>query len=254
MRVLQSLCIAFSMYSRIPMPKVKWTEENMGCVLCFFPAVGAVEGLLLYGAGQLMVLGGFQNMFFAAVMTLLPLLITGGIHGDGLIDTLDAMGSWGDREKKLEILKDPHVGAFGVMGLAVYLIWSIAVWSEGGAKLLPVAACGCVCSRALSAFSVVTFPAAKKDGLAKTFQEQAKKRAVQLGQLPWFLAAAGLMLWLLPLPGAGALVCGLLTFWYYHRAVCARFGGVTGDLAGFFLQVCELAMLTGGAAVWYLCR
>ena len=71
------MVIAFSMYSKIPMPRVDWNEKNMKYAMCFFPLVGATEGLCVFLAGRLLFVCGFGKMFFAAVMTLLPVLITG---------------------------------------------------------------------------------------------------------------------------------------------------------------------------------
>ena len=62
------------------------------------------------------------NLFFAIAMALIPVIVSGGIHLDGFADTVDALSSYGDREKKLEILKDPNTGAFAVIGLCVYFL------------------------------------------------------------------------------------------------------------------------------------
>ena len=124
MKWIHSLGIAFSMYSKIPVPKVRWTNEAMQYTFCFFPLVGVAEGALLWGMG--MVLYGLRDrnrlpaIFVAIVLTILPLLVTGGIHMDGFLDTTDARRSYQEPEKKLAILKDPHTGAFALIGLGVY--------------------------------------------------------------------------------------------------------------------------------------
>ena len=107
--------MAFSMYSKIPMPHIEWNKENMKNVLCFFPWVGAVAGVLVWlwflVSDQL----GFGVMLRASVAVLIPVLVTGGIHLDGLLDTADALSSWQTRERRLEILKDSHAGAFAII-------------------------------------------------------------------------------------------------------------------------------------------
>ncbi len=118
MRVIRSLCIAFSTYSRIPVPQVAWTDENRKYSMCFFPLIGAVIGLLLWGWLALCDALGFGALLRGAVGALLPILVTGGIHMDGFMDTSDALASWQSPEKRLEILKDSHVGAFAVLGCA----------------------------------------------------------------------------------------------------------------------------------------
>ncbi len=101
-----SLIVAFSMYSKIPMPRTDWTDHSMKYSMCFFPWIGWVIGILEALWLYLSFLAGFSALFRAAVFTVLPVLVTGGIHLDGYLDTSDAMSSWREREKRLEILKD----------------------------------------------------------------------------------------------------------------------------------------------------
>ena len=254
MYLLKSCAIAFSMYSKIPMPRVDWNEKNMKYAMCFFPVVGAVLGVLEVIVGGLLLDLGTGKFLLAAAMTLLPVLVTGGIHMDGFMDTMDALSSYGDRGKKLAILKDSNSGAFAILGMCCYFLWNAAVWSEVTKDMLPVIACGYVISRSMSGFSVVTFPAARNSGLARTFQDGAQKKTVRAAAILCFIAAGALMLFLNPLPGAVALAAAVLVFLYYQHICKKQFGGITGDLAGYFLQLCELAMLTGivlaGGSLW----
>lgn len=251
MRLLNSLAIAISMYSKIPVPTVDWNEKNMKYAMCFFPVVGVITGLLQAGIGYLLLQYIFcGKLFFAAVMTLIPVLVTGGIHLDGYADTIDALSSYGDREKKLQILKDPHTGAFAVIGLCVYFVAVLALWSEAESYMLPIAACMYPLSRSLSGISVVSFHPAKNSGLLRTFQDGAQKKRVRIVLIIWVCICAGIMLYLgwqqsgAFVAGAAAVIAAaLLVFAYYHRMSRKKFGGTTGDLAGYFLQMCELAML-----------
>ena len=153
MKWIRSFIIAFSMYSKIPMPRVEWTTSSMQYAFCFFPLVGAVNGALTWGAGHVLFAlrdaGKLPALFPAVFLTILPLLVTGGIHMDGFLDTSDARHSYGEREQKLAILKDPHTGAFAVISAAIYLLWSLALWSAADEKVLPGMACAMVLSRTL---------------------------------------------------------------------------------------------------------
>lgn len=245
MNILQSFIIAVSMYSKIPVPAVEWKQENMRYALCFFPVVGLIIGGFLYLAGTLMFRISVGSLFRAAVFTLVPVLISGGIHMDGFMDTMDALGSCGDQERKLEILKDSHAGAFAILGLGCYLVWSMAVWSEMNAEKLSVCCMVYVLSRALSGLSAVTFPAAKSSSLLKAFQDKAEKRTVSLvmvGYLTAILCASFAAAWR---EAAGMFLGAGMVYFYYRRLCRKQFGGVTGDLAGYFLELSELAMLTG---------
>lgn len=254
MKLVQSFVIAMSMYSKIPMPRVNWKEDNMKYAMCFFPMVGIITGGCVWMVGQLLFRLSCGALFRGAVFTLLPVFISGGIHMDGFMDTMDALASYGDKEKKLAILKDTHAGAFAILGLGCYLVWSLAVWSEITPGMLGVISCVFVVSRSLSGFSVVTFPAARKSGLVKIFQDSAQKKRVRITMICFLLLAASVMLWINPVQLAGAGIGALFSFVWYGRLCKSQFGGVTGDLAGCFLEISELSMLTGvmiaGGALW----
>ena len=245
MSIINSFFIAFSMYSRIPVPRVDWEKENMRYAMCFFPMIGVVIGAVMYLAGWLLDKTSVGGLFRGVVFTLIPIIITGGIHMDGFMDTMDALGSWGDREKKLEILKDSHAGAFAILGMGCYLMWSVAVWSELPAEVLRVCGVSFVLSRALSGFSVVTFPAARNSGLLKMFQDGAQKKVVRITMCLYVAAAVIMMAVMNARAMTGAVTGVMIAFLYYIVVSRKQFGGVTGDLAGFFLETAELAMFTG---------
>lgn len=245
MSIINSFFIALSMYSRIPVPRVDWEKENMRYAMCFFPMIGVVIGAVMYLAGWLLDKATVGGLFRGVVFTLIPIIITGGIHMDGFMDTMDALGSWGDREKKLEILKDSHAGAFAILGMGCYLMWSVAVWSELPAEVLRVCGVSFVLSRALSGFSVVTFSAARNSGLLKMFQDGAQKKVVRITMCLYVAAAVIMMAVMNARAMTGAVTGVMIAFLYYIVVSRKQFGGVTGDLAGFFLETAELAMFTG---------
>ena len=116
MIVLQTIAVAFAMFSAIPVPQFDWNEKNMRYAMCAFPLIGAVCGVLWYLCGAL----PLPALVRAGGFCLIPVWVTGGIHLDGYADTCDALSSYGDTAKKLEILKDPHCGAFAVIRLCSY--------------------------------------------------------------------------------------------------------------------------------------
>ena len=130
MQIIKSMIIAFSMYSKIPMPQFEWKDEDMKYVLCFFPWVGVVIGGLVYLWKMICDRFEIGILCYTLVGTALPLLITGGFHVDGFMDTMDAFHSYQPREKKLEILKDSHIGAFAVIMLGMYGFIYAGAFSE----------------------------------------------------------------------------------------------------------------------------
>ena len=100
-------------------------------------------------------------------------------------------------------------------------------------------------SRSFSGISVVSFQAAKNSGLLKTFQDGAQKLRVRVVLILWAGVCGGVMLYLSWKQAVIMILAALLAFLYYYWMSRKQFGGTTGDLAGYFLQICELAMLAG---------
>ncbi len=247
-----SLNIAFSMYSRIPAAQCDWTEENEKYVMCFFPWIGAVIGVLCV---LWCMLSDFLNMRQAlrnVILLVIPTAVSGGIHLDGFLDTCDALSSWRPREKRLEILKDSHTGAFAIIcGIAWFFLLYGVLDSLSG-RMIGVYACSFVISRSLSAISVVTLPKASAEGTVAGFSRSAQTRVTQIVCGCYILVSAVIMFLIQPLYAAAALVGAALSFLYYYRCAMTRFGGINGDLAGFFLSVCEAAVPFMIAAVSFL--
>lgn len=242
MNVMRSLAIAFSMYSKIPVPRVEWKEPAMRYALCFLPCVGAVIGLLCYGFGYFGARIGLNTNLYAAILVVLPVLVTGGIHLDGYLDTVDAISSYQPMERRLEILKDSNSGAFAIIFGIVYFLLSFGLWSQVSLEGMKLLAVGFVLSRSLSAMAVVCFPCAKKSGLVALFVKNAQKNVVKAAMAGYLLLCLLLLCYFGGWKGAVCFLTDIGVLIYYRRMAMSKFGGVTGDLAGFFLQVCELFM------------
>lgn len=246
-----SMIIAFSMYSRIPMPRVEWTKERMEHALCFFPFIGLILGGVCTAFGAAVRTAGLEGtLFYACAGTLIPLAVTGGIHMDGYLDVCDALCSYGTREKRLEIMKDPRTGAFGVIRGGMYLIGFLGVFSLIPADRLGLTAGVFTLSRALSAWAVVSLPKARPDGLAAAFSRDAAAKTVQAFSAAFvILSAALLRMTAGPAVCAACVLTAGIVFLHYRHMALKEFGGVTGDLAGYFLQRAELWQLAAAAAV-----
>ena len=247
MTALQTIAVAFAMFSALPMPQFEWNEKNMRYAMCAFPLIGLVCGVLWCLCGVLPLPG----LARAAAFCLVPVAVTGGIHLDGYADTSDALSSYGDREKKLEILKDSHCGAFAVIRLCCYFVAYFGLC--GSVRFTPRAGLcwtlALVLERALSGFAVAAFPLAKNTGLAHTFATAADR--VRVRQVLAVLCAM-LAVGLTALGGWALVLAAGCFFARYYVVAKKQFGGVTGDLAGWFLQKCELWMLAALAASQWL--
>ena len=242
----ESLLVALSTYSAIPVPQFEWNDRNMKYAICFFPAVGILCGGALYLWYTFCQMLGVSGVLFAAVATGLPLLITGGIHMDGFMDTVDALASHQSRERKLEILKDSHLGAFAAIYCGVYLLTSFGLlyelYSQGNVKLLCLVY---VLSRTLSAFCAVNLPNARKSGMLNAYTKDAVKRTIARTMLILNVVCCGALVVMNPVIGAITAIAANFSMLIYRKITMKQFGGVTGDTSGFFLQICELSALAG---------
>ncbi len=246
--MLNGLLIAFATYSRIPVPRADW--ENRQYAMCFFPLVGATVALVLGAWLALCDALHFGALLRGAVGAAIPLLVTGGIHMDGFMDTRDALASWQPPEKRLEILKDSHVGAFAVIGCSAYLLTMAGLLSElHGRDAWALAACF-VMSRTLSAWTMTWMKSARPGGMLDGFARTAQNRAIAVSTALYLAACAGVLFAAMKAAALLPIAAAVFSVLYYKRMAYRQFGGVTGDLAGYFVQttewLCILAVLVGG--------
>lgn len=239
----------FAMFSALPVPQTEWKNETMRYVMAAFPLVGAVIGLLCVLWALICEALTFPAALFAAGMCAIPVLITGGIHLDGFCDTWDALSSNGTVEKKQEILKDPHVGTFAVLHLCIWFVAYFALWTAlPEFRFLPVLGCFCL-SRTLSGLALTLFPLREGSGLARTFADAAEKEKVRRILIVYTVILAALLC----VSGAWSMaVAAAVVFLIYRYGIVKEFGGLSGDLAGWFLETAELWMLGAWCLQQYL--
>lgn len=257
--MLKSLVVAFSTYSKIPMPRVEWDEKSMKYSMCWFPFVGVVIGLASAGCFYGLSFLSVGHVLRAAILTVLPVFISGGIHMDGFLDTIDARSSYRSMEERLHILKDPHTGAFATIYGIVYMLLCVGLFSEITGEQIAFVAAGYVYSRSLSGFSVVTFRRAKKDGMLASSVKASDKSVKWILLAELLLCMVGMLamgIMTESIEGIayalGCIAAGLVSFFYYRYMAYKWFGGTTGDLAGYFLQICEGMLLSVLVVVKYL--
>lgn len=250
MKLFKSMAIAFSTYSKIPMPIFEWREEDMRYSMCFFPWVGAVIGALLWGWFRLAMWLGVNTLAFVLIAAAIPLLVTGGIHVDGFMDTMDAFHSYRTREQKLKILGDPHIGAFSVIMLAVYgLIYLAGMAQITDSRSLLIFCFGFFLARCLSALGVIGLPSAKKEGMLFQFAGSADRRIVRFVLQIQLMVCVGLMTWVSWKRALPIVTTALISYVYYVFRSKKELGGITGDTAGYFVTICEGAMVLAAAVV-----
>lgn len=250
MSLIKSIIIAFSMFSKIPMPQFEWREKEMRFMMCFFPWVGIILGAFEYAwfyIAKGIELGAFT---YTCIGVAIPILITGGIHIDGFMDTMDALHSYQTRERKLEILKDPHIGAFSVISLMAYMLIYIGIFNQiHTVKQVILLGAGFYCSRILSSLCIVSLICAKKDGLVHTFSSGSSKKITQMVLCIQYVICMAITGMLSIRCMCFYLISGILFTIYYDKKCKKEFGGITGDTAGFYVVILECIFLVGVAFV-----
>lgn len=247
MDFINSVLIAFAMFSRVPVPRADWNERNMRYLMAAFPLVGAAAGAAAFGWGSLAGWLDFGPFLRGAGFVLVTAVLSGGIHLDGFCDTVDALSSRADRGKKLEILEDAHIGAFAAIACGLYLLVYAALASELDHTFDSMLCFSLtfVFSRCLSGLSVLFFPCAKDSGLARAFSGAASRKAGGVILSAVLLCCGASLVLSGGIKGLFAIAGALVVMAVYHRVAMREFGGVTGDTAGWFLQICEAVMLCG---------
>ncbi|PJF08310.1 adenosylcobinamide-GDP ribazoletransferase [Pseudorhodobacter sp. MZDSW-24AT] len=239
--LLADVASAFGLLSRLPFPQ---TRHHRPEACWAWPLVGLAVGSLGAAAGWGALALGLPVGLAAAAVLAAGVLCTGALHEDGLADTADGLfGGW-TRERRLEIMKDSHIGSYGTLAL---LLMGLAVWSVLVA-LLSVGAYGAilaaaVLSRAPMAVVMAALPYARADGLSRRVgRPSALAAAAALGMALALVAPLG------GLAGAMAAAAALAAL-AVALIARAKIGGQTGDILGASQQMAHLAALSMAAAL-----
>jgi adenosylcobinamide-GDP ribazoletransferase len=243
---MKSFVMMLSFFTRIPVKALDSIDEaayKKGIV--HLPAIGLIIGA---ATGAVSLLALWIGPYIAAFLTLLVyLLLTGGLHADGLADTMDAFGARRGREKTLEILKDSHTGAFGVLALVMLAAGDIAALAGAGraAWLFPLA------GRCAALLTARCFSCARPGGLGEWFVDGVKTVHIIYSVALFAMAAAAAAVdyghmffdaaWFAVFMGAFVLAAGLTLL--IVRRFAQRIGGVTGDIVGFSVEASQLVFL-----------
>ena len=251
MIALQTVIVAFSMFSALPMPQIDWNEDNMRYSMCAFPLIGVVIGGACWAWAALCGALSLPPVLRGAGLCLIPVWLTGGIHLDGFADTWDALSSHAPAEKKREILKDPRLGCFAAIHLCSWFLAVFALWTALPRFPGPAVLLGFCLSRTLSGLAVVSFPMAGSTGLGHMFAASADQKRVRRVLLALAVLLGG-ALCTFGAQGIAMTAAALAVLCYYKSMAQKQFGGLSGDLAGWFLQTAELWMLAALCGVQLL--
>jgi adenosylcobinamide-GDP ribazoletransferase len=238
---MNALLTAFQFLTRLPLPAPAPTPAVVGRSVWFYPAVGLAIGGLLWLLNGL--LGGVDGLLRAALVLFAWVVLSGGLHLDGLADTADAwVGGQGDRERTLAILKDPAAGPMGVTALVLVLLTKYAALvTLVDTAPLPALLLAPFVGRLLLPLLFLTTPYVRVGGLGAMLAENLPRPGTWVVLAAWAFGA-------LVVFGGRAVAAALLplvAFALWRLALQRRLGGTTGDTAGALVEVAELLTLIG---------
>ena len=234
------LLYALRFLTIIPIP-YKQNEDmaKVGGAAAFFPVAGLLIGTVLFGAERL-----FNLLFIpevnAALICLLWIVISGGLHLDGLADLADGLGGGRTKEEKLSIMKDSRSGAFGVLALVILVLlkWSLIIQmlTDGNQLYLIVIPMN---ARWITMNFILIFPSARKEGMGSFFKKHIGIREPVFAGV--FTLAAAFILG--GLPGIAICLTALLFLGITALIISRILGGLTGDAYGSLIETGEVLMM-----------
>jgi adenosylcobinamide-GDP ribazoletransferase len=199
--------------------------------IAWFPTVGALLGALVLAADALVSVALPASVVAAIDLAVLALL-TGGLHLDGLADAADGMLSGGDRERRLAIMREPAVGAFGISAIVLVLLVDLTALQAAPARAAALWSAA-IASRWALAIAIWATPAARSDGLGA-----AIRRGVKMPHALTATVVAAALTLPLGLTGAASLVAAAAVTSLVRARALGVLGGATGDTDG---ATCEIA-------------
>ena len=237
---LWDIPLALILLTRLPLPRLPGAVfARQSRAAWAYPVAGLVVGTLACGVALIAIRAQLPQFAVSTLLVAVLIITTGAMHEDGLADTVD--GFWGGYsvERRLEIMKDSHIGTYGILALLLSQLLRItAIMALIGAGLLTGILAACLFSRALMPALMRALPNARRSGLSHS-----------VGTPPLSAALAGIgiaVLLALLLLGGSALVpmlCALLASAIIARVAKIKIGGQTGDMLGATQQVAEITFL-----------
>lgn len=222
--------------------QTEWSMDSFARSVKFFPIIGAIIGLILAG-----IICGVKNFcgervplhVLAILIIIAEIMITGGLHCDGFMDTIDGVFSGRSRERKLEIMKDSRVGAFGVMSFCLLALIKYSLFVDMESTRLPIAVLAMpIVGRMGLVLAVTLYPYARADGMGKIFYLCDHRKT---------LCVAGMLsMLMLTLLGKMALINGVVgsvAAVAFSTYISKQLNGLTGDVYGAVTEFTEMVTL-----------
>ena len=237
---MKGLLIAMQFLTIIPIRLTNIDDKKISDSMVYFPIVGLLLGMVLVGMNHLLFILSFPQISIDIILVISLIILTGGMHLDGLSDTFDALFSRKNKDEMLKIMRDSHVGVLGALGIISAILLKIAFLYSIDISLKPPALIlMCVLSRWSQVFSMFLFPYARQEGKAKIFIEGINSKIII------FTTSLVLIVTIGAWNTKGILVfliAGLCAY-LIGKSVSRKIGGITGDTLGATGELIEVTVL-----------
>jgi adenosylcobinamide-GDP ribazoletransferase len=237
---MSSFLLAFQFLTILPLKVKDFSEKNMAWALVCFPIVGFCLGLILFGLNTFLSTPGISTALLNIILVIVLIIITGGMHLDGIADTADAFLSGKTIKEMLEIMRDSHIGVMGVLALISIILLKIGLLSSVNSALKPVVLIlMCILSRWSVVLVMYLFPYARQEGKAKLFIQGLNLKIFMSSTI--LTAIFSFLIWHV----AGLIVLLAVALWVYiiGKLASRKIGGVTGDILGAAIELTEIFIL-----------
>jgi len=237
---MNSFLIALQFITVIPVKKeLNYSEKNIACSMLYYPLIGTFLGLVLVIINLLGTMF-LPNLVRDGLILLFFVILSGGIHLDGLADSFDGLFGGKNKKEVLSIMHDSRIGVYGVLALILVLFLKFILLIElplaqKNAALIMVP----TVSRCAMVLAVFIFPYARREGMGKAYQIYLEKSQVLISVL-WTVLVS---LFLFFFKGALILAITAAAVWLYGRFFIKKIDGLTGDLYGALNEIMEVLIL-----------
>lgn len=244
-KMISGLLLSFQFFTRIPVNKaIELDKKNIRNAIFFLPFVGALIGLI--AAIIYYILSPYSNLIAGLFSISSMIIITGGLHIDGLSDTFDGFMANKDRERTFEIMKDSRVGAFGVLSIILLILFKYVFIISFNNGFFPILL-SLINSRVVLSYIISYKKVAKTEGLGYLFNGSNPKVFSILTLLIYVVVLAITNTWyLFPLAltiATAEIIC---------KISYKKIGGLTGDVYGSIVEIGEVLSLLGfwSVVIW----
>lgn len=215
-------------------------KNKLSSCTVYFPIVGLVLGLILAGVNNLLLLIPLEQFLTNVILVISLIILTGGLHLDGLADTFDALLSRKDKHKMLEVMRDSRIGTMGVLSLICIILIKLSLLSSLSPDVKNVSLIlMCLLSRYSLVFSMFSFSYIREEGKAKVFKEGINLKIFSLATLISLLSSVVL----LQLKGLTIFILAAIFTFLAGKFIVGKIGGITGDTLGAINELTEVFTL-----------